>query len=172
MKFLQFFSCFLRSSLAALVIAPIFNAAALRAKEPPPDTCSLLPPSQLQRIFDQPFGEPDRSKAPAAYPGQPSGTECDYQTQKGFTRKVVFIAYVDPSAAQAKQTYEKLSMWFAPRSKPAGIGDSAYIDDNHAIHVLKGRVRYYINIIPIGTITPEKEKQLRDLAAWVAAQIS
>jgi hypothetical protein len=102
----------------------------------------LLTAGQLEKILGQPFGGPQRSTAPAAYPGQLSRTECDYKTQKGLARKVVFIAYVDPSVAQAKATYEKLSMWFASRSRPADIGDSAYIDDNHAIHVLKGRVRY------------------------------
>lgn len=171
MRVLQFLRWCVRCVLAALVMAPLFNAPILAAKEPPSDTCSLLPASQLQTTLKQPFGAPQRSTAPAAYPGLPSGTECDYLSPQGFARMVVFIAYVDPSSALAKQTFEKLSMWFAPKSKPAGIGDSAYIDNSYAIHVLKGRVRYYINIVPIGTFTPEKEKQLRDLATWVAAQI-
>jgi hypothetical protein len=167
----QVFSWCLRSAGAALVIAHVFNAAVLAAKEPPSDSCSLLPASQLQKTLRQSFGTPQRGTAPAAYPGLPSGTECDYRSPQGFARMVVFIAYVDPSPALAKQTFDKLSTYFAPKSRRAGIGDSAYIDDAYAIHVLKGRMRYYINIVPIGTFTPEKEQQLRDLAAWVAAQI-
>ena len=164
-------SCCFRVALAALAIAPILHAAAPPAKELPSDTCSLLPERQLQEIFDQSFGRPQRSTAPAAHPGQSVGTECEYTTQSGLARKVIFIVYVDPSAAKAKETFEKLSIWFAPKSQLAGIADSAYIDENHAIHIVKSKIRYYINIIPIGTITPEKEKQLRDLAAFVSAQI-
>jgi hypothetical protein len=35
----------------------------------------------------------------------------------------------------------------------------------------QGKVRYYINIVPIGTYTPQKEKQLKDLATWVSGQL-
>ena len=167
----KFFKSFVYFTFALLVFMLTHNGAALPAKVLPTDTCSLLPPGELQKVLEQHFGAPQRSTAPAAYPGLPSGTECDYMAQNGLTRKVVFIFYADPSAAGAKETFGKLSMWFAPKSRPSGIGDAAYIDGDHAIHVLKGKVRYYINIIPIGTITPQKEKQLRDLAVSVAARI-
>jgi hypothetical protein len=80
---------------------------------------------------------------------------------------VTFIAYVDSSPAQAKQNFDKLSMWFPAKSKPA-IGDSAYIDTKGAIHVLKGRVRYYIEISSSGG---SSEKAVNDLATLVATEI-
>jgi hypothetical protein len=55
-------------------------------------------------------------------------------------------------------------------SKPSGIGNSAYMDKNHAIHVRKGSVRYFISVSSQDPGTA-KEKQAQDLAASVAAQI-
>lgn len=131
---------------------------------PPADACSMLPPSQIQKVLGQPFGAPSESKAPPAYGKQPWGIHCTYTSQKGPNVTVDFIAYEDASPAVAKQTFDKLSMWFVPKSKPS-IGDSAYIDARNAIHVLKGKVRYYISIDPVN------EKQLKDLATTVAARI-
>lgn len=91
-----------RALLAALLLAPMLNGAAVSAKEEATDPRSLLTTVQIEKILDEPFRPPERTTAPAAYRGQPSGTECDYNTQKGPTRKVVFIAYLDPSVAQAK----------------------------------------------------------------------
>jgi len=93
------------------------------------------------------------------------GAKCDYE-QKGGGQHVTFIFYVDRSPAEAKQNFDKLSMWFPPKSKPAGIGDSAYIDSNHAIHVLKGKVRYFISVA-----SNPSDSQVIDLAKFVAAQI-
>jgi hypothetical protein len=135
------------------------------------DLCTLLTPAQIQKVLGQPFGAPSESKALPAYGQQPWGVHCDYTSQKGPDATVTFIAYADSSAAVAKQTFDKLSMWFPPRSKPSGIGDSAYIDNRNAIHVLKSQVRYYISIDSPGGFTPAKEKQLKDLALSVAAKI-
>lgn len=77
---------------------------------------------------------------------------------------MTFIVYVDASTTEAKQTFDKLSAWYAPKSKPA-VGDSAYIDAKGAIHVLKGKTRYYVSV------EPANEKQAKDLAASIAAQI-
>lgn len=131
---------------------------------PAADACSLLSPSQIQKVLGQPFGAPGESKWPPAYGKQPWGTQCQYDSQKGPNTKVTFIVYVEASPAEAKQTFDKLSMWFPAKSKPA-IGDSAYMDNSHAIHVLKGKVRYYISI------DPANEKQVKDLATSVAGRI-
>jgi len=42
-------------------------------------------------------------------------------------------------APDAKQTFDKLMMWYQVRPGPSGIGDSAYIESQGAIHVLKGK---------------------------------
>lgn len=155
-----------------LIVAAIFGmffifiagSARLTYAAPPAEGCSLLTAAQIQKVLGQPFGASNESKAPPAYGVKPWGAHCEYASQKGPDVRVTFIVYVDDSAPAAKQTFDKLLMWFAPKSKPA-IGDSAYIDDSHAIHVLKGKVRYYISI------DPANEKQLQDLAASVAARI-
>ncbi|HEV2315000.1 MAG TPA: hypothetical protein VGR94_06820 [Candidatus Acidoferrales bacterium] len=131
---------------------------------PTADNCALLTPAQIQKVLGQPFGAPGESKWPPAYGKQPWGTQCQYASQKGPNTKVTFIVYFEQTAAEAKQTFDKLSMWFPAKSKPT-IGDSAYMDNSHAIHVLKGKVRYYISI------DPANEKQAKDLAASIAARI-
>jgi|SRR5487761_706939 len=126
--------------------------------------CSMLTPAQIQKVLGQPFGAPKVGKWPPAYGKQPWGTECEYKSMKTPDVKVTFIVYVEASPSEAKQTFDKLSMWFPAKSKPA-IGDSAYIDRSHAIHVLKGKVRYYISI------DPANEKQAKDLATSIAGRI-
>jgi hypothetical protein len=131
----------------------------------------LLATKQLEKTLGQPFGTPAKSTAPSPFAGIPTGTECDYNGQKGAARKVAFIYYNDPTPTVAKQTFDKLAPYYSPQSKPSGLGDAAYIDASHAIHVLKGKVRFYINIGSVGTYTPAIEKQLTDLATAVASQI-
>lgn len=78
---------------------------------------------------------------------------------------VDFFVYVTASPAEAKQWFDMGAFVTKPKSKPP-IGDSAYIDiADGAIHVLKGKVLYWI------TINPANEKQEKDLAASVAARI-
>jgi hypothetical protein len=129
-----------------------------------PSGCSMLTPAQIQKTVGQPFGTPTETKAPPAYGRQPWGAHCEYKSKNAPDVRVTFIVYVDASASEAKQTFDRLSMWFPAKSKPA-IGDAAYIDKSGAIHVLKGKVRYYISI------DPANEKQLKDLATTVAAGI-
>ncbi|HEV2224865.1 MAG TPA: hypothetical protein VGR84_17875 [Candidatus Acidoferrales bacterium] len=149
--------------LAAFFLCALSGSQASYAA-PPADNCALLTPAQIQKVLGQPFGAPGESKWPPAYGKQPWGTQCQYNSQKGPDTKVTFIVYFEQTAAVAKQTFDKLSMWFPAKSKPA-IGDSAYMDNSHAIHVLKGKVRYYISI------DPANEKQAKDLAASIAARI-
>jgi hypothetical protein len=130
----------------------------------PPSGCSMLAPAQIQKTVGQPFGAPKETKAPPAYGKQPWGAHCEYNSRNAPDVTVTFIVYVDASASQAKQTFDMLSMWFPAKSKEA-IGDAAYIDKEGAIHVLKGKVRYFISI------DPANEKKLKDLATAVAAGI-
>ena len=149
--------------IGALVLAIGGVPAALAL--PATNECSPLTPAQIQKVLGQPFGEPDKVQAPPAFGKQPWGTHCTYGSQKGTHVKVDFIIYSDASAAEAKQTFERLMMWFPAKSKPSGIGDSAYIDSRGAIHVLKGRTRYFLSI------DPGNESHLKDLASSLAAQL-
>jgi hypothetical protein len=161
---------------ATLLAFGILLCVPLAAKELPSDLCTLLPAAQLEKVLHETYDPPTKSTAPAAFRGGASGTECDYRndsyrTGKSLPRKVVFMFYVDGSPATGKGAFNKLSAFFGPNTPPPGIGDAAYRDSNYAVHDLKNTVRYYINIIPIGTFTAKKEKQLKDLAAWVAGQL-
>jgi hypothetical protein len=155
-------------TLAFFLLA--FHAYPAAAKDLPSDICSLLAPQQLQKTLGQPFGAPQKATAPSPYMGLNSGTNCHFTGQKSGSQGVTFIVYVDHSPAEAMQTFEKLSAWFPAISKPTGIGDSAYIDKSHAIHVLKGSVRYFIEVSS-GVSDAMRDKQVQDLAASVAAQI-
>jgi len=170
MKLLRFPLLDLRIAIALAFFLFAFPANPAAAKDLPSDICSLLSPQQLQKTLGQPFTVPRKITAPPAYSGQPAGTNCAFTGQKSGSTVVTLIVYVDRSPAEAKETFDKLSAWFPATSKPSGIGDSAYMDKNHAIHVLKGSVRYFISV---GSQDPgaAKEKQAQDLAASVAAQI-
>ncbi len=161
--------------VAMLLAFGILLCAPLAAKELPSDVCTLLPAAQLEKVLQETYDPPMKSTAPAAFRGGASGTECNYKndsyrTGQGLPRKVVFIVYVDASPAIAKDTFNKLNAVFGPSTPVPGIGDAAYRDSGYALHVVKGKVRYYINMIPMETYTPEKEKQLKDLVKWVAEQ--
>lgn len=147
---------------AAVLILVLSGAPSVLAA-PPADPCSLLPASQLQKTLGQSFAEPEKTRAPAPYRGMSAGTQCHYTAQKG-RDEVVFIVYVDASASEAKQAFEKLSTWFPAKSKES-IGDMAYIDRSNAIHVLKDKVRYYISLDPVN------EKQLLELANSVLGRM-
>ena len=112
-----------------------------------------------------------RTTAPAAFRGSPTGTDCTYRTGKGRPRELLFRIYVDDSPAVAKETFKKLSAYYGPNTAVTGNWDIAYLDARHGIHVQKGKMRYYLNLDPIGTDTTKAEKQLKDLAAWVADQL-
>lgn len=149
--------------IVALVLATGGRQTALAS--PPANECSALSPAQIQKVFGQPFGEPGKTQALPAFGKEPWGTHCTYDSQKGAKVRVDFIIYTDASAAEAKQTFERLMMWFPAKSKPSGIGDSAYIDSRGAIHVLKGKTRYFLST------NPGDENHLKDLASSVAAQL-
>lgn len=140
------------------------SSAGIAHAAPQGPGCSMLTPAQIQKVLGQPFGAPSVGAWPPAFGQAPWGSQCRYSSQKAPHLDVTFIVYVEASPAEAKQTFDKLTMWFPPKSKPA-IGDSAYIDSSGAIHVLKGKVRYYISL------EPKNEKQMKDLATSIAARI-
>jgi len=154
-----------------LTFAILSSNPVLPAKDVPSDACAMLPAAQLAKVLEQPFGPPTKSTAPAAYANSPTGTDCTYQSGSGTHRTVLFRIYVESSPAAAKETFNKLSVFYGPNKPVAGNWDSAYLDSKHAIHVQKGNVRYYINLNPIGSDTAKADKQLTDLATSVAGQL-
>lgn len=170
MRLLRFPLCDFPIALTIAIFLLGIHPNPAAAKDLPSDLCSLLAPQQLQKTLGQTFGTPQKATAPSPYMGLNSGTNCQYTGQKSSSHGVTFIIYIDHSPAEAKQTFEKLSAWYPAISKPSGIGDSAYIDKSHAIHVLKGSVRYFIDV---GSSASDalRDKLVQDLATSVAAQI-
>jgi hypothetical protein len=127
--------------------------------------CSMLTPAQIQKVLGQPFGAPTQTKASPAYKGQSWGSSCEYRSTRANMR-VDFLVYVDRSPSEAKQTFEKLSTWSSLSShiSKVSVGDEASIV-GHAIHVLKGNVRYAVSI------STERDKQVMDLAVAIAKTI-
>jgi hypothetical protein len=85
--------------------------------------------------------------------------------------KLWFRAYVDPSPFAATDLFAKLSKFYGTPTPVTGLGDEAYFDQDHALHVRKGKVRFYINLDPMHTFTPAIQKQLTDLAAQVTGRL-
>jgi hypothetical protein len=170
-RLLRVLLCTLSIVLLLAVYPARFSAKAAPRRAVPSDVCSLLTADQLKKTLGQTFGAAEKSKFPAVYMGQSDGIQCVYNAEGGRTG-VTFIFYSDHSAAEAKQTFTSLIGFFPAKSKPTGIGDDAYLDDNHALHVLKGNYRFFISISGPSTLSDATaEKDEEDLAKAVAAQL-
>jgi hypothetical protein len=168
-----------RSSMAYLTRLPLVAATFLattcvvhsaRATEPPADLCSLLPAAEVSKILGKAYDAPEKSVAPRPFANTAEGTNCNYSS-KGAGGRLQFIAYVDPSPAAATDLFARLSAFYGTPTRVTGLGDEAYFDRAHALHVRKGKVRFYVNLSPISTFTPAIEKQLKDLGSRVAGQL-
>jgi hypothetical protein len=156
------------SLIAVTFLLSISSIRSARAAEPPADLCSLLSATEVSKILGQTYSAPQKSVAPRPYANTAEGTDCNYMSKNG---KLWFRAYVDPSASASSELFTKLKLFYSPPTPVAGIGDEAYFDPQHAIHVRKGKVRYYLNLSPINSFTPAIEKQIKDLASRVAGQL-
>jgi len=134
------------------------------AKEPPADLCSLLPASQISSITGQSYDAPQKTVAPRPYANTVEGTDCTYKKSKG-SGMILFRAYADPSPSAAADLFAKLGLFYSPQTPVAGLGDKAYFDPNHGLHVLKGRVRFFISMDSFD------EKQAKAIAGAVAGQL-
>jgi len=143
-----------------------------RLKEPPTDFCALLPVNHLEKVFEQPFGPVDKSTPPPSTSNVLSATECDYNSQKRGQRKIVFIVFEDTSATAAKENFNRFMTMFGTTGLVDGVGELAYTDSNQAIHVLLGKIRYYISISPSGNNNQKAQQQLKGLANWVDEHLS
>jgi len=151
-------------NLAGILVLGLGNAGTVYAA-PPSSGCALLTPAQIAKVLGKPFAVLD--DVPLAQPfGDKPGSHCSYRSQTGgdHPTRVDFFVYITASPAQAKQWYDMGAAAAKPKSKLA-IGDAAYLDHGE-VHVLKGKVLYWIVVAPA-----TNEKQLEDLAASVAAQI-
>ncbi|HEY5030515.1 MAG TPA: hypothetical protein VIK39_19080 [Candidatus Angelobacter sp.] len=154
------------SLIAATFVLTICSLQPASAKEPPSDLCSLLPATELSKALGQSYDSPQKSVAPRPFPNTAEGTDCMYKRSKDAReRKVVFRVYVDPSPAAAADLFARLSKFFGPPT-PVTVGDQAYFDKHHGLHVLKGKVRFFITMDDFTS-----EKQVASLASQIAGQL-
>ena len=133
------------------------------AAEPPADLCSLLPTAVVRKTLGQTYDSPLKTVAPRPYANTAEGTDCTYQSKSG---NLLFRAYVDPSPAAAAELFARLKSFFGRGSASvAGIGDEAYLDAQHGLHVRKGKVRFFVSA------KAASDKQLSDLAIGVVGQL-
>jgi hypothetical protein len=155
------------SSIAVTVLITTCAVHPARAAEPPSDLCSLLPAAEVSKTFGRTYGAPQKSVAPRPFANTATGTDCNYLAKGS---KLWFRAYVDPTPSASAELFARLSKFYGPQTPIPGVGDEAYSDRDHALHVRKGKVRFYLNLDPMN-FTPAVEKQLRDLASRVAGQL-
>jgi hypothetical protein len=157
-------------SLIAATFVVTTCAAPARAAEPPADLCSLLSAAEVSKTLGRAYESPQKSVAPRPFPNTATGTDCNYRSKEATGSKLWFRAYVDPSPSAAADLFAKLSKFYGTPTPITSLGDEAYFDEGHALHVRKGKVRFYINLY-VGTFTPAIEKQLRELAERVTGRL-
>ncbi len=149
------------SWMVALLLVACSSELA-RAAEPPSDLCSLLPSAMVGKTLGQAYDSPKKSVAPRPFRNTNEGTDCKYGSGSSL---LLFRVYVDPSPSASADLFARLKTYYGTGSTPvSGVGDEAYIDKDHGLHVRKGKVRYFLD----GAGTP---KQKTDLAAGIAAQL-
>lgn len=156
-----------RNRFVLILIALIASAAAqpAGAKEPPADLCSLLPAAQVNKITGQPYNAPQKTVAPRPYANTVEGSDCTYKKSKGSSGDILFRGYADPTPAAAADLFAKLGLFYSPQTPVSGLGDKAYFDPNHGLHVLKGRVRFFISMDDFD------EKQAKALATYIVSEL-
>jgi hypothetical protein len=142
--------------LATACMTPLVQAATA-----PADPCSLLSAAQVSSAMGKTYSAPEKTVAPRPYANSVQGTDCTYSGAGG---SLLFRIYFDPSAAAATDLFARLKMFYSPPTPVPGLGDEAYFDPRHGIHVRKGNVRFFLS-------AGNEEKPLTNLATQVAGQI-
>jgi hypothetical protein len=153
--------------ITATFLVTTFAIPSAWATEPPADLCTLLTAAEVSKTLGRTYDPPEKSVAPRPYTNTPEGTDCNYSAKGS---KLWFRAYVDPSAAAATEMFAKLGEFYSPQTPVTDLGDEAYFDPQHGLHVRKGKVRFYLNLEEVD-FTPKVEKQLKELAGRVAGRL-
>jgi hypothetical protein len=159
------------SVIAAVFLASSCWAQSATATEPSSDLCALLPASHVSSVLGTAYDSPQESVAPRFSAGTVTGTDCNYQPQDAEAAKLLFQGYVDPSSQDTSWLFLRKSKFYKTTTPVPGLGDEAYFDDAHGLHVRKGKARLFFNLAPVGTFSAEKEKQMKALASGVIAQL-
>ncbi len=151
--------------IAAAVAATALVVQPAQATGLPPDLCSLLPAADVTKTLGQAYDAPQESVAPRPFANTNTGTDCNYESKGAAAGKLWFRVYVDPSPSAATDLFARLQAFYSPPTAVPNLGDEAYFDPEHALHVRKGKVRFYINL------SSATEKQLESLAKQVIGRL-
>jgi hypothetical protein len=135
--------------------------AARAATTEPPDPCALLSAAEVSRTLSGSYGPAQESVAPRPFANSVEGKDCRYHALGG---DLLFRIYFDPTPAEATSLFAQLKMFYSPPKAAPGLGDDAYFDPRHGLHVRKGNVRYFLQ----GSAS---EERLKDLAQEVAKKL-
>ena len=146
----------------------VMGAAAItppaKAATAPADPCSLLTAAEVGKSLGLASVSLEKTVAPRPYANTVEGTDCHYAASNG-NGELLFRIYFDPSATEAPSLFAKLKMFYSPPTPVGGIGDEAYFDPRHGLHVRKGNVRFFLSF------GANSNTQLQKLAGVVAGQI-
>jgi hypothetical protein len=159
------------SLIFATLLSTTCAAHPASANEPPADLCSLLPAAEVSKTLGQPYDSPQKSVAPRPYANTAEGTDCHYAPKNNQASTLWFRTYVDPSPAAATDLFARLKIFYSPPTPVASLGDEAYFDPKHGLHVRKGKVRFFLSLENMKSFAPANEKQLKDLATRVTGQL-
>jgi hypothetical protein len=149
--------------LAGCAIVPAITAGASA------DPCSLLSTTDLGKVLAQSFDAPSKSTAPRPFANTAEGADCTYTGSNGSrSQKLLFRIYTDPSPTAAADLFARLGMFYSPQTPVSGLGDKAYFDRNHGLHVLAGSTRFFL---ALDAVTPATDDQLRGLGSLVVGRL-
>lgn len=152
----------IRALLPVAMLAGIGLSRPAVAATAPADPCSLLTAAQVGGALGGKVGAPEKSVAPRPYANTVQGTDCHYSSGSS---ELLFRIYFDPSAGDATTLFARLKLFYSPPIPVPGVGDEAYFDPKHGLHVRKGNVRFFLSL---GDNT---DQQLKNLANQVAGEI-
>jgi hypothetical protein len=156
--------------IAAVLLVGAGAVPLARAATAPADACSLLTAAQVSSTLRGMYGVTEKTVAPRPYANTVQGTDCHYKVANG-TGALLFRIYFDPSAAEATSLFAKLKMFYSPPTPVPGLGDEAYFDPRHGLHVRKGNVRFFLDLGKEDDFTPANQEQVTALAGQVAGQL-
>jgi hypothetical protein len=159
------------SPIAATFLIAAWAVLPAMASEAPADACSLLPAAEVSKTLGQGFDAPQSSVAPRPFANTVTGTDCSYQSKGAGHGMLLFRIYFDPSPSAAADLFTRLSKFYGTPTPVNGLGDVAYFDAAHGLHVRKGNVRFFLNLDTTGSFTPAMQKQLQDLASQVGSRL-
>lgn len=131
------------------------------------DGCSLLPAADVSKAVGEAFSAPRESTAPRPFANTAEGTDCTFSSSKA-GNQLLFRIYTDPSPAAAADLFARLGMFYSPQTPVAGLGEKAYLDPKHGLHVLIGKTRFFL---AFDKVTPATDGQLKALAGLVIGRL-